>query len=70
MIKSRIRVMLAINEMNQKQLAEKAGIREPSISALCKGTVKHIPVYALDSICKVLHCQPGDLFEYIPDEEA
>ena len=67
MIKSRIKVVLAIREMTQKQLAERTGIRPPTISALCLGTAKHIPVEALDKICDVLQCQPGDLFERLPN---
>ena len=24
---------------------------------------------SLNTLCKLLHCQPGDIIEYIPDEE-
>ena len=67
MIKFKVKVMLAIREMTQKELAEKTGIRPPTVSAICLGTVKHLPVDALDKICEVLNCQPGDIMEYIPD---
>lgn len=71
MIKFRVKVMLAVREMTQKELAEKTGIRPPTISAICLGTIKHLPVEALDKICNVLQCQPADLMEYIeePEEE-
>ena len=69
MIKFKAKVLLAINEMTQKELAEKTGIRPPTVSAICTGTVKHLPLEALNRICAVLNCQPGDLMEYIPDEE-
>lgn len=69
MIKFKAKVLLAINEMTQKELAEKTGIRLPTVSAICTGTVKHLPIEALNRICAVLNCQPGDLMEYIPDEE-
>lgn len=68
MIKFKVKIMLAIREMTQKELAEKTGIRPPTVSAICTGAVKHLPVDALDKICTVLKCQPGDLMEYIPDE--
>ena len=63
--------MLAVREMTQKELAERTGIRPPTISAICLGTIKHLPVEALDKICNVLQCQPADLMEYIeePEEE-
>lgn len=70
MIKSRVKVLLAVNEMTQKELAEKTGIRLPTISALCTGNAKHIPLNVLDALCEALNCQPGDLFEYIPDRKT
>ena len=69
MIKFKVKVMLAINEMTQKELAERTGIRPPTVSAICTGAVKHLPVEALNKICTVLNCQPGDIMEYIPDEQ-
>ncbi len=68
MIKFKVKVMLAIREMTQKELAERTGIRPPTVSAICLGTVKHLPVDALSTICEVLDCQPGDIMEYVPDE--
>lgn len=69
MIKFHLRVLLAMNDMNQKQLAEKTGIRPTTISAICAGTVKHLPIDVLAKICKALKCQPADVMTYIPDEE-
>ena len=69
MIKFRTKVLLAMNDMNQKDLAEATGVRPSTISAMCTGVAKHIPVDVLDKICTVLKCQPGDLMEHIQDEE-
>lgn len=69
MIKFKVKVMLAMREMTQKELAEKTGIRPPTISAICTGTIKHLPVDVLDRICDVLDCQPGDIVEYIRTDE-
>ena len=69
MIKFKVKVMLAMRDMTQKELAEKTGIRPPTISAICLGTIKHLPVDALDKICEVLECQPADLMEYRPAKE-
>ena len=70
MIKFKIKVMLAIREMTQKELAEKTGIRPPTVSAICTGAIKHLPVDALDKICEVLDCQPADLMEYVEEEDC
>lgn len=69
MIKFRTKVLLAMNDMNQKELAEKTGVRPSTISALCTGAAKHVPVDVLDKICEALNCQPGDIMQYIPDEK-
>ena len=68
MIKFKVKVMLALRDMTQKELAERTGIRPPTVSAICTGAVKHLPVEALNKICNVLNCQPGDLMEYIPEQ--
>ena len=67
MIKFNVKVMLAKRDMTQKELAERTGIRPPTVSAICTGAIKHLPVDALDKICTVLNCQPADLMEYIEE---
>ena len=69
MIKFKVKVLLAVNEMTQKELAERTGIRPPTVSAICTGAIKELPVNVINKMCKELKCQPGDLMEYIPDEE-
>ena len=69
MIKFKVRVMLAMRDMTQKELAERTGIRPPTVSAICTGAVKHLPVEALDKICDVLDCQPADLMEFVEETE-
>lgn len=70
MIRFRTKVVLADRQMTQRQLWEAAGVRPPTISAMCTGSAKQIPVDVLDKICRVLNCQPGDLLEYAPDPEG
>ena len=67
MIKFKVKVMLAMRDMTQKELAERTGIRPPTVSAICTGAVKHLPVEALDKICEVLNCQPADLMEFVKE---
>lgn len=59
-IKITLKMLLAENNMTQKQLAELTGIRPPTISAICTNTAKHLPIYAIDKICSVLNCAPAD----------
>ncbi len=57
-------VMLAKRKMRSRELAEHIGIAEPNVSLLKSGKVKGIRFDTLESICKALQCQPGDLLEW------
>ena len=70
MIKCKLKVVLAMNEMTQKELADRTGIRPPTISAMANNTAKHYPVDVMDKSCGVLNCGVGDLLEYIPDNAS
>ena len=63
-------VMLARRKMRSKELAERIGIAEQNVSLLKAGKVKGVRFDTLDSICRALDCQPGDILEYRagPDE--
>ena len=63
----RLKKVLALREMTQKELSEKTGVRPPTVSAICTGTAKHIPINVLNSFCEVLQCQPGDIMEYVDE---
>lgn len=64
-----IDVMLAKRKMSVTELSEKVGITMANISVLKNGKAKAIKVSTLNSICKALSCQPGDILEYVADEE-
>lgn len=63
-------VMLARRKMRSKDLAEQIGITEQNLSLLKSGKVKGIRFETMSAICSALDCQPGDLLEYLPDDDA
>ncbi|MCL2197994.1 MAG: helix-turn-helix transcriptional regulator [Defluviitaleaceae bacterium] len=67
MIIIRLDRVLADRKMRLNDLAEKVGITNVNLSCLKTGKVKAVRLSTLDSICKVLDCQPGDILEYAPD---
>ena len=62
-------IMLAKRKMSLTELSENVGITMSNLSILKKSKAKAIRFSTLESICKVLNCQPGDILEYIPDED-
>lgn len=69
MIIIRLDVMLARRKMSVTELSERVGITMANISILKNGKAKAIKLETLNKICQVLECQPGDLLEYLEDEE-
>ncbi len=62
-------VMLAKRKMSSGELAAKIGITQANLSILKTGKAKAVRFSTLDSICRELQCSPGDILEYIEDEE-
>jgi len=62
-----IDVMLARRKMHSGELAEKIGISAANLSILKTGKAKAVRFSTLESICKALDCQPGDILEFVSD---
>lgn len=60
--------MLAKRKMSVTELSERVGITMANISVLKNGKAKAIKISTLDSICKALDCQPGDILEYVKED--
>lgn len=60
--------MIAKRKMSVTELSEKLGITMANVSILKNGKAKAVKVETLNKLCAALDCQPGDLFEYVPDE--
>lgn len=62
-------VMMAKRKMSLNELSEKVDLTLSNLSILKTGKAKAIRFSTLNSICKVLNCQPGDILEFMPDSE-
>ena len=57
-------VMMAKRKISLNELSEKVDLTLANLSILKTGKAKAIRFSTLESICKALDCQPGDLLEY------
>ena len=62
-------VQLAKKKMKLGELADIIGITNANLSILKTGKAKAIRFSTLNAICRALDCQPGDILEFIDDEE-
>jgi putative transcriptional regulator len=51
--------------MTLTELSRRVGISVTNLSLLKTGRVRAIRFSTLESICRELECQPGDILEYV-----
>ena len=56
--------VMADRKMSLNELAEKVQMTNVNLSNLKNGKMKGIKFETMESICRVLKCQPGDLMEF------
>jgi putative transcriptional regulator len=59
--------VMADRKMSLNELAEKIEMTNVNLSNLKTGKMKGIRFETMNSICKALNCQPGELFEFVED---
>lgn len=62
-------VMMAKRKINASELSEKVGITLSNLSILKNNKAKAVRFSTLEALCKALNCQPGDLIEFVKDDE-
>lgn len=69
-IRINLDVMMAKRKKGVTELAKEIDITLANLSILKNGKAKAVRLETLNAICKALDCQPGDILEYVPDEEG
>lgn len=70
MIRVNLDIMLARRGVSGGELAEAIGITQANLSILKTNKGKAIRFSTLDAICKKLNCMPGDILEYVEDNNG
>lgn len=63
-IRIELDVQLAKRKMRLKELSARVGVAVPNLSLLKTGKVRAVRFSTLESICRQLDCQPGDLLKF------
>ena len=61
--------VMADRKMSLNELAEKVGISNVNMSKIKTGKISAIRFSTLNGICRVLNCQPGDVLEFVDNDE-
>lgn len=62
-------VMMAKRKIGLTELSKEVDITMANLSILKNNKAKAVRFSTLNAICRALHCQPGDILEYVEDEE-
>lgn len=57
--------IMADRKMSLNELSDKVGISNVNMSRIKTGKIRAIRFSTLEMICETLHCQPGDILEYV-----
>jgi putative transcriptional regulator len=60
-------VMLARRKMSVGEFSKAVGITPANVAVLKNGRARAIRLTTLNSICRVLDCQPGDILRWTED---
>ena len=63
-------VMMAKRKISLSELAERIEITPANLSVLKTGKARAVRFSTLEALCKTLKCQPGDLLEYVHEEDV
>ena len=62
-------VVMAQRKIGLGELAEKVDITQANLSILKNNKAKAIRFSTLDALCRELNCKPGDILDWVPDQE-
>lgn len=63
-------VVMAKRKISSAELAQAVGITPANLSILKTGKARAVRFSTLESLCKIMKCQPGDILEYKEDENG
>jgi len=62
-------VIMAKRKISAGDLSTKIGITPANLSILKNNKAKAIRFSTLEEICRVLDCQPGDILEFVKEDQ-
>ena len=69
MIQINLDLVMAKKRISAGRLAELIDLTPANLSILKNNRANAVRFSTLNALCRELDCQPGDILEYIPDEE-
>ncbi|MDO5784638.1 MAG: helix-turn-helix transcriptional regulator [Eubacteriales bacterium] len=68
-IKIHLTELIEKNGISKNKLSQRAEMQRTQLNHYCNNTITRLDTDVLARLCTVLHCEIGDLLEFIPPEE-
>lgn len=74
-VNNRFSILIAQKMMDDKkrvslaEIARQTGIDQRTLGRWANNTITRYDVPVINALCIYFGCQPGDLFEYVPDNQ-
>ena len=62
--------LLIQRKMQSVELAQELGCTVQTVSRIKTGKIRAFRIETINALCEYFDCQPGDIIEYIDEEEA
>ena len=71
MVRFRLHILMAEKGPGRpyriSEIARISGLQANTVSGIYNNKARRIDAATIDTLCEVLECEPGDLFDYSPD---
>lgn len=67
-IKIKLTELLEKNGLSKNKLSQRAEMERTQLNRYCDGSVTRLDTDVLARLCTALHCEIGDLLEFVPPE--
>lgn len=68
-IKIKLAELLEKNGLSKNKLSQRAEMERTQLNRYCDGSVTRLDTDVLARLCTALHCEIGDLLEFVPPEQ-
>lgn len=62
--------VMADRKISLKELSDLVGVSNVNLSKMKTGKISAIRFSTLEAICEALNCQPGDILEYVKEDDT
>lgn len=62
--------VMADRKISLKELSDLVGVSNVNLSKMKTGKISAFRFSTLEAICEALNCQPGDILEYVKEDDT